>query len=142
MERALEIMRGRLVDPRCDHQPPNSKQASKQATDTARLDIYQTDRDTTLILHHEKCDAACDISTHTNDTRSTRLNLTNIRRHGGPQLRRFQPGPQPASCRYVHRPATIKSLWLTSVQRPQEACAYTTPIPSNSQTRPTTTTYH
>ena len=66
------------------------------------------------LTYHEKCDAACTSSINTNDTRLTRL--TFLRRHGGPQLRRLQPGPQPASCRYVHRLATfLKSLLLTTV---------------------------
>ena len=64
------------------------------------------------LTYHEKCDAACASSINTNDTRLTRLPL---RRHGGPQLRCLQPGPQPASCRYVHHLATFKSLLLTPV---------------------------
>jgi hypothetical protein len=64
------------------------------------------------LTYHEKCDAACASSINTNDTRLTRLTL---RRHGGPQLRCLQPGPQPASCRYVHHLATFKSLLLTPV---------------------------
>ena len=64
------------------------------------------------LTYHEKCDAACASSINTNDTRLTRLPL---RRHGGPQLRCLQPGPQPASCRYVHHLATFKSLLLTRV---------------------------
>lgn len=65
------------------------------------------------LTYHEKCDAACASSINTNDTRLTRL--TFLRRHGGPQLRCLQPGPQPASCRYVHHLATFKSLLLTTV---------------------------
>jgi hypothetical protein len=36
----------------------------------------------------------------------------------------------------------IQVTLANTSQRLREACAYTTPIPSNSQTRPTTTTYH
>jgi hypothetical protein len=76
---------------------------------TAHLDTCCTD----TTSHTTKCDATCTSSINTNVTRLTRL--TFLRRHGGPQLRCLQPGPQPASCRYVHHLATFKSLLLTTV---------------------------
>ena len=94
--------------------------------------------------YRETCDANRPLWAHTDNTWPTRLNSSAMAGLNYVAFNQDHSLLAVGTCiGLLHLMRRIARFTMTNIsQRPHEACAYTTPTHSNSQTRPTTTTYH